>query len=106
MKQAVIVESVWHVWAEPRNPLRCTCMQAHTRVSSHAQILASAEEDEIEAAGVAGSGSGARAEALRDVAALLDCLDRQLAAGTNFEFCQALLQLVLQVGGVGVGWRR
>lgn len=78
-------------------------MQAHTRVSSHAQILASAEEDEIEAAGVAGSGSGARAEALRDVAALLDCLDSQLAAGTNFEFCQALLQLVLQVGGCRSG---
>eukprot|EP00983_Pelagomonas_calceolata_P121686 1160824-Pelagomonas_calceolata.AAC.2 len=41
-------------------------------------------------------GVGASSEALRDVAALLDCLDQQLAAGTNFEFCQALLQLVLQ----------
>jgi len=29
----------------------------------------------------------------------LECLDQQLTAGTNFEFCQALLQLVLQVRG-------
>jgi hypothetical protein len=67
-----------------------------------------AEEDEMEAAGVAGrggnsesnNGSGAQGEAVRDVGALLDCLDQQLVAGTNFEFCQAVLQLVLQVSRV------
>lgn len=57
----------------------------------------------MEAAGMAGRGqsssnsASANQAALRDVAALLDCLNQQLAAGTNFEFCQALLQLVLQV---------
>ncbi|KAF5840981.1 quinon protein alcohol dehydrogenase-like superfamily [Dunaliella salina] len=68
------------------------------------QILALAEEDEMEAAGASSRGNkaksegqGANSEALRDVAALLDCLDQQLAAGTDFEFCQALLQLVLQI---------
>jgi hypothetical protein len=35
----------------------------------------------------------------QDVSSLLQALDAQLSAGTNFEFAAAVLQLVLQVRG-------
>ena len=75
--------------------------------SGHMQILTTAEEDELEALGVRQSShtpsAATKSEALRDLAALLDCLDQQLAAGSNYEFCQALLQLVLQVCTAAAG---
>jgi hypothetical protein len=37
--------------------------------------------------------------AVHDIRALLECIDSALAAGHSFEYCQALLQLVLQVRG-------
>jgi hypothetical protein len=37
------------------------------------------------------------AAAVHDIRALLECIDGALAAGHSFEYCQALLQLVLQV---------
>jgi U3 small nucleolar RNA-associated protein 21 len=45
---------------------------------------------------------GCTDEEVRDVAALLEALDQQLAGGTNFEFCQAVLQAALAVHGEAV----
>ncbi|KAL6759017.1 WD40 repeat-like protein [Haematococcus lacustris] len=45
------------------------------------------------------------AAAVADVAALLDCCLAALQQGTSFEYCQALLQLVLQVHGEAISER-
>jgi hypothetical protein len=45
---------------------------------------------------------GAPDDEVRDVAALLEALDQQLAAATNFEFCQAVLQAALAVHGEAI----
>jgi hypothetical protein len=46
-----------------------------------------------------GSGAADQAEGVWDIRMLLDCLARQMGGGavTNFEFCQGLMRLALQV---------
>ena len=52
-----------------------------------------------------GSDAADQAEGVQDIQWLLDCLEKQSGGGAvaNFEFCQGLMQLVLQVGPVSSG---
>ncbi len=70
------------------------------------QILDLADEEDEEQEGEEEERGGLVAEAVRDVAALLEAVDAQLAQGSNFEFTAALLQLVLQVHGEAISRRR
>ena len=47
-----------------------------------------------------GSDAADQAEGVQDIQWLLDCLEKQTGGGAvaNFEFCQGLMQLILQVG--------
>lgn len=42
---------------------------------------------------------GAADEEVQDIETVLGCLEAEIAASRNFEFCQALLQLTLHVHG-------
>eukprot|EP00798_Chlamydomonas_sp_ICE-L_P015273 gene15273-21355_t len=41
-------------------------------------------------------------EALENIGLLLECISGQMAASTNYEFCQAVLQVILQVHGEAI----
>lgn len=89
-------------WASFVAHLRGLSAAALDREVRALQLLPGEEggaEEHKEEDGDNGEGNGVDPTSPRasDVCGLLSCVADQLAAGTNWEFCQALLQLVLQV---------
>ncbi|MEW5318032.1 MAG: hypothetical protein WDW38_009286 [Sanguina aurantia] len=76
------VEAVADPWAPFLKLIRGLTPTALDRELRSMQVLEGGDEREIE-----------------DLASLLRCLHSTIAAGADFEFCQALLQLTLQVHG-------